>query len=105
MILDRPIDGSEYESTLADLLTYEQQQQYEIDMEVELNLMDVIGNDELFFALNKLSEKELQILHLIFIENKKQVDIARLFDETPQNVTKTKKRALKKIQRQLKNNS
>ncbi|TYS58403.1 sigma-70 family RNA polymerase sigma factor [Sutcliffiella horikoshii] len=105
VILDRPIDDLENESTLVDLLIYEQQKPYDIDMEVEIDVMEVIENDELFFAFNNLTEKERQVLHLIIIENKKQVDIARLFDESPQNVAKTKKRALKKIQRQLKNNS
>jgi len=98
-ILDKPVNDSDKGEKMIDLLAYNQQKSIQLDMDLEL--IDTIENDELFLALQSLNPKERQILHLIIMENKKQVDIAQLFDETPQNVAATKKKAIKKIQKQL----
>ena len=98
-ILDKPVKDSENDDKMIDYLSYSQQKNVQLDMDLEL--IDTIENDELFHALQSLNPKERQILHLIIMENKKQVDIAQLFGETPQNVANTKKNAIKKIQKQL----
>ncbi|MFE7064493.1 hypothetical protein ACFVAD_20370 [Sutcliffiella sp. NPDC057660] len=98
-ILDKTIDDSENDGTMGDFLSYKQEEFHEMNQ--DLNLFDIIENDNLLLAFKSLTLKEMQILQLIIIENRKQVDIAHLFGETPQNIAKTKKRAIEKVQRQL----
>lgn len=61
------------------------------------SIYQLIENKPLYQVLKKLTPKEKSIIELIIINEMKQIEIAKLFNESPQNIAKTKKRALKKL--------
>lgn len=65
------------------------------------NLTDYFGDEKLVDALMKLTPKERKIIELIFIHQLKQKDIAKLLNETPQSIAKTKKASLNKLKKLL----
>ncbi|WP_025026340.1 sigma factor-like helix-turn-helix DNA-binding protein [Caldalkalibacillus mannanilyticus] len=70
-------------------------------MNTEFTLLDIAEDEVLYNSLLQLTEKERTILQLIYIDQWTQTEVAKWFKDTPQNIGKTKKRALVKIKNEL----
>jgi RNA polymerase sigma factor, sigma-70 family len=62
---------------------------------------DVIADKRVLDAVQTLTEKEREILALLYLRNLKEVEAATLLGTSQQAVSKTKKRALLKLRKQL----
>ncbi|KZE49334.1 sigma-70 family RNA polymerase sigma factor [Brevibacillus parabrevis] len=62
---------------------------------------DVIADKRVLDAVQTLTEKEREILALLYLRNLKEVETATLLGTSQQAVSKTKKRALLKLRKQL----
>lgn len=58
---------------------------------------ELIDSAKLYNAYQKLTSKQKKILDLIYIHGYNTQEVARLYKETPQNISNIHKRALKKI--------
>ncbi|MGZ9869913.1 sigma-70 family RNA polymerase sigma factor [Priestia endophytica] len=65
------------------------------------SIYPLIEDKSLYQALKKLTPKEKSIIELIIIKEMKQIEISQVLNESPQNIAKTKKRALKKLRSDL----
>ena len=61
-----------------------------------LNWIELIENDNLRCAICDLSVDEKALLHYVFYEEKTQIEIAKIYNVTHQNVSKKIIRILKK---------
>ncbi|MTI71397.1 MAG: hypothetical protein FH751_14215 [Firmicutes bacterium] len=85
LIPDQPIDFSE------EINKYNKRLDFE----------DLITNKELLEAINKLSERQKEILYMCFIENKEETKIANEFNISKQAVNKIKNKAIKNTKEYL----
>ncbi|MCD7035368.1 hypothetical protein LRR81_14075 [Metabacillus sp. GX 13764] len=99
LILDRPIENSEKGTSTLDYLSYKSENTHQIEIK-DSSLNELVGDEILSKILNNLSDKEKKVLHLIIIQQLKQVEVAKLFGETPQNIAKIKKKTLEKIKKE-----
>ncbi|MGM0712515.1 sigma-70 family RNA polymerase sigma factor [Brevibacillus parabrevis] len=90
-----PVDDFE---KLVDGLTYTTN---ELIVEEKQCWKEVLTDKRLLDAIHKLTEKEQTILNLLFLENIKESEVACLFGVSQQAISKTKKRALLKLRKQL----
>lgn len=58
---------------------------------------ELIESTRLYNAYQKLTSKQKEVLNLIYIQEFTMKEIARLYEDTPQNISNIHKRALKKI--------
>ncbi|MEI3612434.1 sigma-70 family RNA polymerase sigma factor [Pseudogracilibacillus sp. SO30301A] len=58
---------------------------------------ELIENAKLYNAYKELTSKQKKVLDLIYIQGYNTKEVARLYKETPQNISNIHKRALKKI--------
>ncbi len=65
------------------------------------SLLESIGDEKVYKALLKLSEKEKLILELYFLRDLKINEIAKLLNNSPQNISKSKKKALCAIKNKI----
>ncbi|MDC0760640.1 sigma-70 family RNA polymerase sigma factor [Brevibacillus sp. AG] len=63
--------------------------------------VDVLADKRILDAVQSLTEKEQEILKLLYLRNLKEVEVARLSGVSQQAVSKAKKRALLKLRKQL----
>ncbi|MEI3607256.1 sigma-70 family RNA polymerase sigma factor [Pseudogracilibacillus sp. SE30717A] len=61
------------------------------------SFQETIESSKLYNAYQKLTSKQKKVLDLIYIHGYNTNEIARLYKETPQNISNIHKRALKKI--------
>ncbi|OZT10614.1 hypothetical protein CHN50_21095 [Priestia aryabhattai] len=61
------------------------------------SIYSLIEDKSLYQELKKLTPKEKSIIELIIIKEMKQIELSQVLNESPQNIAKTKKRALKKL--------
>ncbi|OXS72961.1 RNA polymerase sigma factor [Domibacillus enclensis] len=66
------------------------------------NLEDYIEDELLYNVVRSLSEKQKNILLLLFVENQKEKEVASFLGITQQAVSKQKNAALSKIKKELK---
>ncbi|AVD54619.1 hypothetical protein CKF96_03780 (plasmid) [Priestia filamentosa] len=64
-------------------------------------MYELIGDETLHQAFEKLTKKEQIIIHLVINNQMKQIEISKMLNESPQNIAKTKKRALEKLRSDL----
>ncbi|KYD20096.1 sigma-70 family RNA polymerase sigma factor [Saccharococcus caldoxylosilyticus] len=97
LTLDQPLT-EDNSLTMKDLL---------IDTNTSVNvieqrsLKDQIENERLYQALDVLTQKQVLILEMIYVNNLSLREIANILDSTPQNVSNLHKRALKKLKREI----
>ncbi|AWG44815.1 hypothetical protein BEH_26010 (plasmid) [Priestia filamentosa] len=65
------------------------------------SMYELIGDETLHQAFEKLTKKEQIIIHLVINNQMKQIEISKMLNESPQNIAKTKKRALEKLRSDL----
>lgn len=66
-------------------------------------LEDYIEDPIVYKIVSKLTKRQKQILYLSYINNMKDIEIAKLLRVSQQAITKTKNQALNKVRREIKN--
>ncbi|HWO76457.1 MAG TPA: sigma factor-like helix-turn-helix DNA-binding protein [Bacillus sp. (in: firmicutes)] len=97
LLIDKPSENEDDVYPIIDYLSYKQQTSKDDVFNTDHTLLDLAEDETLYNSLKKLTNKERKVLEFIFIYQLKQVEISDLFGDTPQNIGKIKKRALKKI--------
>jgi len=62
------------------------------------NFDSLITNKHLLMAIKSLTPKQINILEMFFIHSKNNLEIADYYNTTPQNVSQIRKKAIKKLQ-------
>ncbi|MBC9721087.1 MAG: sigma-70 family RNA polymerase sigma factor [Lactobacillus sp.] len=94
LILDKQ---TEEDNKIIDLVPDNKTPEY-----LALNLEDLVENQDLYYAIQNLNNKQKLLLNLIFIEGLKDTEIAEMFNITQQAVTKMKKNVINKLKKKLK---
>jgi RNA polymerase sigma factor (sigma-70 family) len=100
LLIDQHFNNEESDTPMIDFLSYKQERVSSVS-EVS-SLIEMVEDEVLYNVLIKLTKKEKDILHLLFVEQLKQVEVAELFGETPQNIAKVKKKVISKVKREYK---
>jgi RNA polymerase sigma factor (sigma-70 family) len=64
-------------------------------------LKEQIENEKLYQALDVLTQKQVLVLEMIYVNNLSLREIADILDSTPQNVSNLHKKALKKLKKEI----
>ncbi|MGJ3221782.1 sigma-70 family RNA polymerase sigma factor [Geobacillus sp. CAMR5420] len=64
------------------------------------SLKDQIENERLYRALDVLTQKQVLILEMIYVNNLTLREIANILDSTPQNVSNLHRKALEKLKKE-----
>jgi len=62
---------------------------------------EIIENEKLYYVYNQLTDKQKQILEMIYVRGYTNKEVADFFNETPQNISNLHKRALNRIKKYL----
>ncbi|MGM0940282.1 MAG: sigma-70 family RNA polymerase sigma factor [Bacillota bacterium] len=92
LILDKPFPN-DITTSPKDLIIDEQKS----DIAYGDSLLDHIENEQLVMALKKLSQKQLRILEMVYLENRSLKEVAEILQLSPQNTSNHHRKALKKI--------
>lgn len=68
---------------------------------IQEGLLDAVENEELFQSLKSLTDKQLQILEMIYAHDYSIKAVAETLQTTPQNISNLHRKALKKLQQKL----
>lgn len=98
LLVDQP--NNESNSTMLDYLSVTQEQLTIVNEGESSNIFELVVDEALYKILMKLGKKEKEVIQLILGDQLKQIEIARILNESPQNIAKTKKKALMKIRKQ-----
>lgn len=71
-------------------------------LEKIITFNELIEDKQLYLSYQRLTEKQQRVLELIYIMGFTNKEIALLYGETPQNISKIHKRALEKIKKHYK---
>ncbi|MBN8203899.1 sigma factor-like helix-turn-helix DNA-binding protein [Bacillus sp. NTK034] len=85
---------------MLDYLSVTQEQLTIVNEGESSNIFELVVDEALYKILMKLGKKEKEVIQLILGDQLKQIEIARILNESPQNIAKTKKKALMKIRKQ-----
>lgn len=97
--LDKPANDNENAPSFKDLIT---DKTIEDDELIPDNtLREIISDDLLYQALDVLTTFQYQILDLIYVKNLSQIEIAELMNSTPQNISNTHRRSLRKLKKTI----
>lgn len=101
--LDTPISTDENNTTSKlDILTSSKEDLTYLEFEnIQKDIKEHISNDILFASLNLLSDKQLEILKLIYIVNYNNKEVAKLLGESEQTVSYNHKKAIKKLRNSM----
>ncbi|MEK7019330.1 sigma-70 family RNA polymerase sigma factor [Bacillus sp. FSL R9-9410] len=101
--LDTPIeDNHGNQASRYDVLTSENEDTiYNNIIEVEGDLREHLSNEELYIEFKKLSEKQIKILNLFYIEAYTNREIAQLLGESEQTISYNHKSAIKKLKQAM----
>lgn len=101
--LDTPISTEENNTTSKlDILTSSKEDLTYLEFEnIQKDIKEHISNDILFASLNLLSDKQLEILKLIYIVNYNNKEVAKLLGESEQTVSYNHKKAIKKLRNSM----
>lgn len=99
LILDTSINEDEEESIKMDVLSSSMKDiTYESFEQNSHKLTDQIGNEMLHKGYSLLSDKQMEILNLIYIKNLTNKQVAKILEESEQTVSYNHKAAIKKLQ-------
>lgn len=68
---------------------------------IQEGLLEAVENEELFQSLKGLTDKQLQILEMIYVKDYSIKAIAETLQTTPQNISNLHRKALQKLQQKL----
>jgi len=100
MIIDRPLNR-DYDTSDNTLIDYLEDTSTNLKNVHSTKLQDHINDLDIETALNYLTPKQKNILYYSFVMEFKDTEIAEMLKVSQQNISKTKKRALTKIRREL----
>ncbi|MED3778033.1 sigma-70 family RNA polymerase sigma factor [Geobacillus stearothermophilus] len=95
LTLDQPLSNNN-RSTMKDLIIDDSN--VELD---DMSLKNQIQNEKLYKSLNVLTQKQVLILEMIYVNNLSLHEIAKILGSTPQNVSNIHRKALKKLQKEI----
>lgn len=98
LTLDQPLK-KESEETQKDML-YDAS----LDMNNEIareTIADYVEDPELFQAIQKLTEKQQKVITYKYVHSLKNKEIAHLFSDSPQNISKMHQKVLQKLKKHL----
>lgn len=78
---------------------------YLLNVEENLNLSQCISSYAVYKEYKSLTVKQKKVLELIYSNNMNITEIAKLFNESSQNISKIHKTGIKKLQKALRDNS
>jgi RNA polymerase sigma factor (sigma-70 family) len=64
-------------------------------------LEDYIEDSSVYRSVQNLTDKQKEILYLVYVKNMQDTEVARLLGVSQQSVTKTKNKAIQKVRRDL----
>ncbi|MFF2178041.1 sigma-70 family RNA polymerase sigma factor [Lysinibacillus sp. NPDC058147] len=99
LILDKGL--SEKDGKTAKELIVDASNEIELDNIVGEGLLDNIEDEQLLKSLQKLTEKQLQILEMIYVKELSIKEIAQTLQTTPQNISNLHRKALNKLNNTL----
>ncbi|MGA5691387.1 hypothetical protein [Cytobacillus pseudoceanisediminis] len=103
LIIDKPSDNNKDSPSIIDIFSLKQDgESHNHSLETGFLIFDSIEDENLYEILIQLNKKEKEIIKLLVFDQLKQIEVAKLFNETPQNIAKTKKRIITKIRNQYK---
>jgi len=97
LTLDQPITDHHLQ-TMKDFIIDDN---IDLDDIEKLSLKNQIQNEQLYKSLDVLTQKQVLILEMIYVNNLSLREIARMLGSTPQNISNIHKKALKKLQREI----
>ncbi|WP_059104101.1 RNA polymerase sigma factor [Shouchella shacheensis] len=97
-ILDKPI-GMGMETSVMERIE-DKRANVEASLE-DQQLLSALEDPVLFAALKELSPKQREVLELVFMQEMELKAVAKLFGDSPQNISNIKRRALKNLQTKL----
>ncbi|MDF0729011.1 sigma factor-like helix-turn-helix DNA-binding protein [Cytobacillus sp. S13-E01] len=97
LLIDQPYDNGEGQNSMVDYLSFKQEIVKFDSANMDSSLFDLVDDELLYNVLMKLNNKEQEILRLLVVKQLKQVEVAELYGDTPQNIAKIKKKALTKL--------
>ncbi|WP_410985023.1 sigma-70 family RNA polymerase sigma factor [Bacillus cereus] len=102
--LDAPIRKEESDTTskIDILVSSDEDLTYLAFEKLQQSIKDHISDEYLLKALQLLSEKQLRILSLIYINNCTNKQAAKILGESEQNISQHHKRAIKKLKQSIK---
>ncbi|PEA55041.1 RNA polymerase subunit sigma-70 [Bacillus pseudomycoides] len=102
--LDAPINDEERNMTSKlEVLTSSQEDLTYLDYEnIQQNIKDHISNEVLLSALNHLSDKQVKILSLLYINKCNNKEVADILGESEQTISYHHKQAIKKLKQSIK---
>lgn len=104
-ILDRNSGENEDDISLIDYISQDHntpEKLYEVHI---TSILECIENPNLYFAAKKLSQKQLNILYLIYFKKYKIKDISKIYGESEQNISKMHKNTLLKLYKEVVNDA
>lgn len=100
LILDQPLQSDTDETTsIKDMIADPKAPYF---YEGEQTLKSQITNKRLFKALDVLTDRQKEVLQMKYVQKLSNIEIAAILNSTPQNVSNTLKKALKKLKNQMK---
>ena len=103
--LDMTIVGTAYNyfNSNKDIMTMEEyKDDIVVDCPVETGLLDEVNNNELRIAMKSLTKNERSVISFVFEDELKGEEIAKKMDINPNTVYIIKKRAIKKLEKLIK---
>ncbi|MEW9677923.1 sigma-70 family RNA polymerase sigma factor [Lentibacillus sp. L22] len=99
LTLDQPLQGENEGATHKDMLYHSSPSVP--DRVVYETMADYVEDPQLYQAIQKLTSKQREILTHKYVHGLKNKEIADLFDDSPQNISKLHQSALKKLKNYL----
>lgn len=98
LLVDKPQVAYENNTnTMIDTLTSKDSIENTLSIGESTSMSELLEDEILHNIILKLTKNEQEVLKLIYIDQLKQVEVAKKLNKSPQNIAKIKKKALEKI--------
>ena len=101
LILDQPFEKQNSKTVIKDMISSVNTIEEELSIYDFIHFINWIENDKLYNAIKKLTNRQLEVLQLYFLEEKKDTEIAKLLGVTQQAISKICRVALLKLHRNM----
>ncbi|MGR6898350.1 sigma-70 family RNA polymerase sigma factor [Rummeliibacillus sp. BSL5] len=96
LTVDRPL-GNDEDGTFKDLITDEKAQIHIDHIIQKESILDYLEDPQLCSAVEKLTEKQKEIINLAFVNGLSDTQIGKILNKSQQSVSKTRKKAIQNI--------
>lgn len=100
-ILDAPLNSEEGEGTTLDVIANEATFNSSMDLYLSDDIIDHVSHQLLYEALQTLTDKQKQIINMVYIKGLSDTEISFLLNKSQQAISKTHKRALANIKKYI----